>query len=67
MLCWAGHMDRLLAMPPISLWQPQTDICLCIPEWPPNGSRSPPAPDLCSSCRLPGSGQQLTSWGNAEC
>lgn len=41
MLCWAGHMDRLLAMPPISLWQPQTDICLCIPEWPPNGSRSP--------------------------
>lgn len=41
MLCWVGHRDRLLAMPPISLGQPQTDICLCIPEWPPNGSRSP--------------------------
>lgn len=58
MLNGVGHMGRLLAMPPVSLGQPHLSLHTRMsPKW----LKKPPDPDLCSSCRLPGSGRQLTS------
>lgn len=41
MLNWVGHMGRLLAMPTVSLGQPQTDICICTQNGPQMAQEAP--------------------------